>query len=877
MSNNVRTIPLRVSGYHISITGDGDVGSASAASVVFRTYFDETWDGMAITAKFTDAAGETVTDVLLASPATTQNTDGSWNVVMPHEATKYEGNALLTFDGVKLDITAWIASAKKTEGTGITGVAVLTGGVDTFAGKVEEVGVYEFSRVSGAWKLGDTSVTLSEYGLSVTGTEADGDKFVVDLRHPIERKQTTKPLEFHVYASETERTGDNTEPIQASDREQLLAAIDEAHEWANGGDTGGTPSETNNAKYYSETAEDWAVGTRGGQTGTHTTDNAAKSASDAADAADDAADKAELSREYAEGKDRDGNDVQSGDPGYHNNSRYWNNQSHLWATGNMDSETPSALNNAKKYKELAETAKQGAETARDTAALWATGGTSGTPSASNNAKKYAENAGDAAQAAFEYAEAADGSAQTAEAWAVGTKDGQEDPSHVNNNSQYWSVIAEERAYDAEDWAVGTRDGETGEHADECAKHYADEAATAAETAVEAALDEVLPIAAENLATDAVETAKIKDLNVTTGKLADGAVTNDKLGSKAVKTANIDDGAVGTEQLSDGAVSTEKVENRAITAPKIGIGEVKTPNLDTGAVVTSKIYDGAVTTAKLAADAKELIYSMLPTESAQGEAIKTDLGAALPMANLDLVATAGSGAVTVRQNGVNLIDLGSAPNQITVLGTSRAGYALALPAGYYLFRLALTGVGSTYLNLAVISSAGTDVTCETDNRRLLYNSGTVPTVTRSEGGVLYTNGEAGIPAGREIVRVKIQDGDRLCIFSRDSYSTGVSQWNYVAGAQVELSAEVTNPFDSVAHQITAYAAINTTIEVSGAGTYPVTPTPTTALGVNTLWIVPGSGVTATLDAVLRLDPTLTYNSLKEENERLAAAIVAAGAT
>ena len=266
-------------------------------------------------------------------------------------------------------------------------------------------------------------------------------------------------------------------------------------------------------------------------------------------------------------------------------------------------------------------------------------------------------------------------------------------------------------------------------------------------------------------------------------------------------------------------------------------------------------------AEILADWQQHKYDAFATESAQGEAIKTDLGAALQMAKLDIVATAGSGTVTVRQNGVNMLDLGSAPKRITVLGTVRAGYALALPAGYYLFRLELTGAGNTYLNLAVISAGGTDVTCETDNRRLLYNGGTVPTVTRSEGGVVYTNGEAGIPVGREIVRVKIEDGDKLCIFSRDSYSAGVNQWNYVAGAQVELSAEVTNPFDSIAHPITAYTAVNTTVEVSGAGTYPVTPTPTTALGVNTLWIVPGSGVTATLDGTFRLDPTLIYNALR----------------
>ena len=81
-----------------------------------------------------------------------------------------------------------------------------------------------------------------------------------------------------------------------------------------------------------------------------------------------------------------------------------------------------------------------------------------------------------------------------------------------------------------------------------------------------------------------------------------------------------------------------------------------------------------------------------------------------------------------------------------------------------------------------------------------------------------------------------------------------------------------PFDSLVKPLTDYQLLSPDrmVVVDGAGEYPLTPTPTTALGFNTFYIVPGSGVTATLDATLRLDPTLVRN-------QILAAIAALGTT
>ena len=66
------------------------------------------------------------------------------------------------------------------------------------------------------------------------------------------------------------------------------------------------------------------------------------------------------------------------------------------------------------------------------------------------------------------------------------------------------------------------------------------------------------ITAAELATNAVETAKIKDVNVTAGKLA----------TDAVETAKIKDLNVTSAKLAVDAVETSKIDDGAVTAPKL---------------------------------------------------------------------------------------------------------------------------------------------------------------------------------------------------------------------------------------------------------------------------------------------------------------------
>lgn len=109
--------------------------------------------------------------------------------------------------------------------------------------------------------------------------------------------------------------------------------------------------------------------------------------------------------------------------------------------------------------------------------------------AAREAVEAAESAGQSAQAAGQSsynagqsAQSASEAAEDAEAWAVGTKDGEDVPStapQYENHAKHWAGQAENHAEDAEAWAVGTKDGvpvsSGAPQYDNHAKHWAGQA------------------------------------------------------------------------------------------------------------------------------------------------------------------------------------------------------------------------------------------------------------------------------------------------------------------------------------------------------------------------------------------------------------------
>lgn len=104
-----------------------------------------------------------------------------------------------------------------------------------------------------------------------------------------------------------------------------------------------------------------------------------------------------------------------------------------------------------------------------------------------------------------------------------------------------------------------------------------------------------------IATNAVTTNKIKDLNITTAKLADKSVTTPKLADSAVTTIKIGDSQVTEIKLAPSSVTTTKVKDRNITSTKIGLKQVLDEHIGDAQVTNRALSNYSVTDIKLATD------------------------------------------------------------------------------------------------------------------------------------------------------------------------------------------------------------------------------------------------------------------------------------
>lgn len=117
-----------------------------------------------------------------------------------------------------------------------------------------------------------------------------------------------------------------------------------------------------------------------------------------------------------------------------------------------------------------------------------------------------------------------------------------------------------------------------------------------------------------LANDAVETAKIKDSNVTTAKIADGNVTAAKLASNSVETDKIKDANVTTAKIADLNITTAKLASEAVTTAKIADANVTYAKLSSSCI-SSLTSDADAEINQALDDLAEAIY---PTPVAGGD-------------------------------------------------------------------------------------------------------------------------------------------------------------------------------------------------------------------------------------------------------------------
>ena len=96
-----------------------------------------------------------------------------------------------------------------------------------------------------------------------------------------------------------------------------------------------------------------------------------------------------------------------------------------------------------------------------------------------------------------------------------------------------------------------------------------------------------------LATNAVTTVKISDLNVTSDKIADGSITTNKIAGLSVTTDKITDGNITLAKMADNSVRTGNIIDANVTTAKLAALSVDGTKIATGAVDGTKIANNAV--------------------------------------------------------------------------------------------------------------------------------------------------------------------------------------------------------------------------------------------------------------------------------------------
>ena len=102
-----------------------------------------------------------------------------------------------------------------------------------------------------------------------------------------------------------------------------------------------------------------------------------------------------------------------------------------------------------------------------------------------------------------------------------------------------------------------------------------------------------------IAANAVTTAKIADLNVTTGKIADSAITSAKIADLGIATGDIADSAITSAKIADLTIVAGDIADGAITSAKIADLTIVAGDIADGAISNGKIADSSITSAKIA--------------------------------------------------------------------------------------------------------------------------------------------------------------------------------------------------------------------------------------------------------------------------------------
>ena len=208
------------------------------------------------------------------------------------------------------------------------------------------------------------------------------------------------------------------------------------------------------------------------------------------------------------------------------------------------------------------------------------------------------------------------------------------------------------------------------------------------------------VAESKIAVDAVITAKIKDLNVTSDKLATGAVTAWKIANGGINNpAEFAAGVVDTAALKDLNVTSGKLAAGAITADKIGTGAVTETKIGTAAVTNTKLGSGAVTQAKLSGVVRTVV---IPIYGDEDNIIVKNFPRRFAWVN------ALNGHVIQRISAV-ISGTPSSSGSVTVQVNNAGGMVAEISVGASAYSAETTSINATYKTATSMAPVGINVT------------------------------------------------------------------------------------------------------------------------------------------------------------------------
>ncbi len=369
-----------------------------------------------------------------------------------------------------------------------------------------------------------------------------------------------------------------------------------------------------------------------------------------------------------------------------------------------------------------------------------------------------------------------------------------------------------------------------------------------------------------LATDAVETIKIKDANVTAAKLATDAVETAKIKDAAVETAKIKDGNITYAKIQN-VSATDKVLGRVSTGAGVveeiattGTGDVvraTSPTLVTpiigAATGTSLSVSGQFTSTIADGTAPFVVTSTTPVANLS---IGGNAATVTTNANLTGDVTSSGNATTI---GANKVVTGMIANaNVTNAKLDKANIPLsgfgAATADVALGAKKLTGVADPTLaqdaaTKNYVDTATAGITTLADGKIYLGNASNVATEVTPSGDVTMTNaGVTAIGAGKVVVgmlatdaveTIKIKDANVTAAkLAADAVETAKIKDGNVTYAKIQNVAT-----GKVLGRVSANAGVLEEIATTGSGdvvraTSPTLVTPVLGAATGTSLSVSG---------------------------------------